>query len=71
MIPLLFILFALILGGGLWWTFKLGGKQKVYAKDEVNPAVTRHTALFNPVFLTYAAFVVVVTVIIYIAFFVY
>jgi hypothetical protein len=71
MVPLLFILFALILGAGLLWTFQLAKKQKTYTKDGVNPAVTRHTVLFNPVFLTYVAFSVIVTVIVYIAFFVY
>jgi hypothetical protein len=64
-------LFVLILGAGLWWTIKLANKQKGYTEDEVNPAVTRHTALLNPVLLTYIGFTVVVTVIIYIAFFVY
>ncbi|MDR7071895.1 hypothetical protein [Fictibacillus barbaricus] len=71
MFTLILILSVLILAGGLWWTLQLAKKQKSYTKDEINPAVARHTALFNPVFLTYIGFTVVVIVIIYIAYFVY
>jgi predicted MFS family arabinose efflux permease len=62
---------ALVVAAGLWWTIKVAKKQKVYTEDEVSPAVSRHPAVLNPVFLTYIGFTVVVIVIIYIAFFVY
>jgi predicted MFS family arabinose efflux permease len=62
---------ALVVAAGLWWTIKVAKKQKVYTEDEVNPVVSRHPAVLNPVFLTYIGFTVVVIVIVYIAFFVY
>jgi predicted MFS family arabinose efflux permease len=62
---------ALVVAAGLWWTIKVAKKQKVYTEDEVNPVVSRHPAVLNPVFLTYIGFTVVVIVIIYIEFFVY
>lgn len=72
MFTLIFIsLGALVVAAGLWWTMKVAKKQKVYTEDEVNPAVSRHPAVLNPIFITYIGFTVVVIVIIYIAFFVY
>lgn len=72
MFTLFFISMAVpVVVAGLWWTMKVAKKQKVYTEDEVNPAVSRHTALLNPVFITYIGFSVVVIVIVYIAFFVY
>lgn len=72
MFTMFFILLSvLVAAAGLWWTMKVAKKQKVYTEDEVNPAVSRHTALFNPVFIAIAGFTIVVILIIYIAFFVY
>ncbi|ANX11944.1 hypothetical protein ABE41_007980 [Fictibacillus arsenicus] len=72
MFTLFFILLAvLVAAAGLWWTMKVAKKQKVYTEDEVNPAVSRHTALLNPVFIALAGFSIAVILIIYIAFFVY
>ncbi|MFE1244863.1 hypothetical protein ACFW35_12075 [Fictibacillus sp. NPDC058756] len=72
MFTLFFILLAvLVAAAGLWWTMKVAKKQKVYTEDEVNPAVSRHTALLNPVFIALGGFSIAVILIIYIAFFVY
>jgi ABC-type Fe3+ transport system permease subunit len=69
---LFFILLAvLVAAAGLWWTMKVAKKQKVYTEDEVNPAVSRHPAVLNPVFIAIAGFSIAVILIIYIAFFVY
>jgi hypothetical protein len=62
---------VLVAAAGLWWTMKVAKKQKVYTEDEVNPAVSRHTALLNPVFIALGGFSIAVILIIYIAFFVY
>ncbi|GGB59601.1 hypothetical protein [Fictibacillus barbaricus] len=72
MFTMLFILLSvLVAAAGLWYTMKLTKKQKVYTEDEVNPAVSRHTALLNPVFIALAGFTVAIALIIYIAYFVY
>ncbi len=71
MFTLILILSVLIMAGGLWWTIQIGRKQKTYTQDKVNAAVSRHTAVLNPIFLTYIGFTAVVIIIIYIAFFVY
>jgi hypothetical protein len=62
---------VVVAAAGLWWTMKVAKKQKVYTEDEVNPAVSRHTALLNPVFIALGGFSIAVILIIYIAFFVY
>ncbi|MBN3554881.1 hypothetical protein JYA63_11430 [Fictibacillus nanhaiensis] len=72
MFTLFFILLSVLVAAvGLWWTMKIAKKQKVYTEDEVNPAVSRHTALLNPVFIALAGFTIVIGLIIYIAYFIY
>ncbi|WP_137789955.1 hypothetical protein [Bacillus sp. E(2018)] len=72
MFTLFFILLSvLVAAAGLWWTMKIAKKQKVYTEDEVNPVVSRHTALLNPVFIALAGFTIVIGLIIYIAYFIY
>jgi hypothetical protein len=68
---ILIFLAVLVAAAALWYTIQLAKKQKTYTKDEVNPAVTRHTAVLNPVFLAIIAFSVIVTIMIYIGYFVY
>ncbi|MBY6036440.1 hypothetical protein KUV80_07240 [Fictibacillus nanhaiensis] len=68
---ILILLSVLVAAAGLWWTIQIGRKQKTYTEDKVNPAVTRHTALLNPVFIAIFAFTVIITIMIYIAYFVY
>ncbi|MBD7963263.1 hypothetical protein [Fictibacillus norfolkensis] len=61
---------VLIVGLGFWWTWKLGKKQQTsYTEDEVNPAVTRHTALLNPILLTYIGMAIAFVIIIYVVYF--
>ncbi|MCM3718610.1 hypothetical protein [Fictibacillus phosphorivorans] len=72
MFSLFFISLAVIVvAAGLWMTMKVARKQRVYNEDEVNPAVSRHPATLNPIFLALLGFAVIITIIIYIAFFVY
>ncbi|KZE69430.1 hypothetical protein AWM68_03960 [Fictibacillus phosphorivorans] len=68
---ILILLSVLVAAGGLWWTIQIGRKQKTYTQDKVNAAVTRHTAVLNPIFIALIAFTVVIAIMIYIAYFVY
>ncbi|MFC0189239.1 hypothetical protein ACFFJY_13125 [Fictibacillus aquaticus] len=55
---------AIILAGGLIWTYQLGKTQKQHADNKIPSAISRHTVVLNPIFLALILFGVVVWIMI-------